>query len=842
MNRKIIPLFIVVAIEILVLAVFSFWYEPYSENIDSSADVFWYSSDRIISSVELNSELIEWNKLNSQEQKRVSVSEPYAYSKIVIENSSKKTKTYFILNRDYNAVSNLMEIRKFQMFYIQSDYPFVNKSVYKVQVPPETTNVYFMEIQGLSAIAVSPVVENEDGFFNQMLKDQVFLRCLFIAIGFFAFYLAAEHFVLKNFSLMSAGIITLIIDLIYILQNGILFKRPVSVFFSENRFIVPAICIIFLIAEIFATVMFIVLFKSVSLSRITMYVSFVPWFIFAGIESVSRLLNTRVFYEQTVPMSFLVSVLTYGIFIVQAYNITQKEKQEELLSYFTLNSKVSFSELLKVKNIPTQILVKIRDRLQQPLEIIQAISAMMSNTTEHTKIVAYSAVISDYIFEMKKILGFEFGSADKDKLPSENFFKVQNDFEPNDFAKFKNSAICIYGKENETNLSIKVILNGEGFFCRLTDSYDEVVSGIGREDFQMLLIEPSNESDGGLECFDLCRKIREKHNMLQFPVLMIISFYANYLVRSGYSAGVNDFVIRPFDSAELVSRCYSLLRLKNIFAQNQELSRQENEKSAFLYFVTHNVNTPLTLLLNRLEELSEFEPKMNRSQKEIFGDVKDAANEINGIIQNVLISFRISDGRYVNVKEKLFVEDVLDIIRPTMETKASAKNIKIEWKIPEFLPQVFCNRQALRGIITNLVDNAIKYSPENANVKVQIELSQEKTNRDYSEKDDGFGKDDDSKAAKPEKMILSVLDEGEGVSSDKIPLLFTRFEKIGTDSKTDFSDGSTDGSAKKNTSVGLGLYVANELAKMNGIRLEYKDSESGGACFYMVFDLNKPFE
>ncbi len=330
--------------------------------------------------------------------------------------------------------------------------------------------------------------------------------------------------------------------------------------------------------------------------------------------------------------------------------------------------------------------------------------------------------------------------------------------------------------------------------------------------------------------------------MLQFPVLMIISFYANYLVRSGYSCGVNDFVIRPFDSAELVSRCYSLLRLKNIFAQNQELSRQENEKSAFLYFVTHNVNTPLTLLLNRLEELSEFEPKMNQSQKEIFGDVKDAANEINGIIQNVLISFRISDGRYVNVKEKLFVEDVLDIIRPTMETKASAKNIKIEWKIPEFLPQVFCNRQALRGIITNLVDNAIKYSPENANVKVQVELSQGKTNLDDSEKGAGFGKNEDSETTKPEKMILSVLDEGEGVSSDKIPLLFTRFEKIGTDSKADFSDGSAIGPAKKNTSVGLGLYVANELAKMNGIRLGYKDSENGGACFYMVFDLNKPFE
>ena len=136
-----------------------------------------------------------------------------------------------------------------------------------------------------------------------------------------------------------------------------------------------------------------------------------------------------------------------------------------------------------------------------------------------------------------------------------------------------------------------------------------------------------------------------------------------------------------------------------------------------------------------------------------------------------------------------------------MESKASAREVTLFWDIPELLPQVNCNRQALRGIVTNLVDNAIKYSPNRGKVTIRISLKE-----------------------KPgELMVLSISDEGDGVPSDKIPLLFSRFENINKDS------------AIKRPSIGLGLYVANELAKMNSLRLQYSDAIEGGACFSLIF-------
>ncbi len=800
MIKKLLPLITAVAGEILFLIFFHCIYGPYGKNVAENTEIYYVPSDRMISSVELNSNLLQWKYFEGE---RECILDPYAYVKVVIKNNAQTDRTYFILNKDLNTRNVLMEFRGFQMYTVTEDYPSVNKSVYRVRIPAETEKTYFMEIKNVGVVAANPTVILEGSFFIQLLKDQVFLWVLLVGIGFFAMYFIAGFLVLKNFSLLLAGIAAVMLDVIYVVQIGVVLpiRSPV---FEETMFFTYGLSVTYLVFFLVSTVAFAKSIRVRAVNWITTYVAFIPWFLFGGIDSVSKLLGHRIFYEQIVPMAFLYSVVTYGIFIVHAYNITQKAKQDEILSFFTLNSQISFRDILKEKNIPTQLLIKVRDKLQQPLEIIQAVSSMMANNTDHSKIVAYSAVVSDYVLEMKKILGLEFLSVKDQNVPSRSAYELQKDFEFDDFEKFVDSSICIYGKETEINLSIKVILTGEGFSCFSTDSVERVVDGISKGEIQMMIIEPASD---GQAAFDFCREIRGKYNMLEFPILMIINFYANYLVRSGYSAGVNDFVIRPFDGAELVSRCYSLLQLKNVFLHNHELSRQENEKSAFLYFVTHNVNTPLTLLLNRVEEFSHLNTDMDDERREIFRDISDAVLEINEIIQNVLISFRISDGRYVNEPKKIFVEDTLDLIRPAMESKAAGRNVKIIWKIQEPLPQVNCCPQALRGIVTNLIDNAIKYTPVGSNVTVRLALGRQSK----------------------KTMILSVSDEGDGITSDKIPLLFSRFEKIGGEK----SSGTP--------SVGLGLFVANELAKMNGILLEYSDALEGGACFTLIFTLDEDF-
>ena len=842
MNKKILPLIACVAVEVLFLIFFHCTYVPYVCHDGVVTESWWLESDRMVSTTELNSDLLQWKEFTNFRQ---SISKEFAYSKIIIENKSHRPHSYYIVNQDVNAYASCLEFRGLQVISVDRRFDNFNRPIYKVNLLPGERRSFFLELSNGETIGLSPIVLDEKDFYPQGIKEQFFLWALVVLTAFCSINLVFYFFVLENRFLLVAGLASIFVVIVYLFTTSLI--HPIfdgSSFWLGKKYLLRSFEISFILGLVVLILDCVRHYNDHfrNLNYQTTLLSFVPWLLFEGIKIVGSLMNLRIFFEHVSLLSWFLSLMTYGIFIIRSCNITQITEQEEILSYFTLTSKISFKNLLRAKSVPSQMLIKVRDKIQQPLDIIQTISNMAEGTTDLGKMISYATVINEYVLEIKKILGLELSYPNEKGAFSHSELEMFKDTEM--VTDFKDQTLCIYGSDDDVILSEKIVLNGDGFFCVSVSSYEDIAGGIESGEYQMLVINPATD---GEEVFELCRKIRENYNVFQFPILMVINYYANYLVRRGYSVGVNDFIIRPFDSSELVSRCYSLLQLKRIFLHNQELSRQENEKSTFLYFVTHNVNTPLTLLLNRLDDFSRFLPEMNTEAREIFLDIKDSVNEIDGIIQNVLISFRISDGRYVNVQEKLFVEDILDVIRPVMEGRASAKNVKIDWQIPDILPQIKVNRQALRGIVTNLIDNAIKYSPENGTVWVKI--VQEALPESESTAGTVGGAASSSSystavaATAGSRMVLSVSDEGDGVPSSKIPLLFSRFDaaisgSLGSQASGMKGTNSRDGtknSSQKPTSVGLGLYVANELAKLNGIKLEYSDAQEGGACFTLYF-------
>lgn len=817
MNKKNRPLIVCVAVEILFLIFFHCIYSPYVRHTGVLSREMWVESDRMISSVELNSQFLQWKEVTGQ---RVSVSNQFAYVKVEIENESPIQRSYLVLNRDINTYIKFMEFRKFQMYPLKRSFEHSSRPAVRVSVLPGSKKTVFMELRNSDVIAVSPLVLDENDFYNQGWAEQFFLWTLTVLTAFLSLNFIAEFFVLKNKYLLISGLISVIIVFGYMFSTSLVFHDyDGRSLFMGRRYLLKFWDIAFLFGTVILFFEYIRHYNDFfgSQNLQTTVISFVPWLLFESISLAGSLLRVRIFYEHITLLSWFLSMMTFGIFIVRSFNISQEEEQAEILSYFTLTSKISFRELLHAKTVPSQVLVKVRDRLQQPLEIIQTIASLAGTTTDLSKIVSYSVVISDYVIEMKKILGLELSMQEEtDFLQTVDSDETKELPLDADFSQYQDQTLCIYGSDDDIVLSEKIILNGDGFYCVTISSYEDIEEGIKCGAYQMLIINPATD---GAEVFNLCQKIRENYNVFQFPILMVINYYANHLVRQGYSVGVNDFIIRPFDSSELTSRCCSLLRQKNIFNHNQQLIKHENEKNAFLYFVTHNVNTPLTLLLNRVEELSNYDTEFDGELHEIFCDVQEAVNEINEIIQNVLISFRISDGRFVNVTEHVFVEDILDAIRPAMESKAASHDVELDWRIQDILPQVNCNKQALRGIITNLVDNAIKYSPERGTVTIKV--SQEPVPLSELEGDDV---QEDLKKYGGNRIVLSVSDEGDGVPSSRVPYLFSRFEPQ-----------NNENADANRPSVGLGLYVANELSKLNKIRLEYSDAVEGGACFTMYF-------
>lgn len=369
----------------------------------------------------------------------------------------------------------------------------------------------------------------------------------------------------------------------------------------------------------------------------------------------------------------------------------------------------------------------------------------------------------------------------------------------------ENVSIGIFGKKNQDNLRLKKILQSFGFFVRIIENSQEALFAAQDNLIQMLLISADSEqifSEQNKDEFcKFCKTIRKKFTFFDFPILLLANKNSSSLGELGtkiFELELNDFLCEPFELSALLAKIQILFAYKNLYRKNQELLKSEREKSVLLYSVTHNVNIPLTILLNEIQNLDDerFETKSEIKSKEKSDSLKnifESAREINLIIQNALNSYKISDGRYIVNKKILNLLEELEYENSFLLRKARAKNQTFEFLCNVKNPKVFCDENSLKGIYANLLDNAIKYSEIGGKIKVKISS------------DENF-------------LLLSVIDEGVGIPKEKRSHLFERFAQIGTKATA------------QEKSCGLGLYVVNEICKLNDILLEYSenaDAESG---------------
>ncbi|MCR4954727.1 MAG: hybrid sensor histidine kinase/response regulator [Treponema sp.] len=469
--------------------------------------------------------------------------------------------------------------------------------------------------------------------------------------------------------------------------------------------------------------------------------------------------------------------------------------------YFINNMHVSSTPVIeKPKENKIVSIENILQEIIYPLQSIEVSAKALSNPLEPELQLSASKLITSNINQIKNIIGIN--TYNNEIEEEENFipFELQNIPVKDDISE--NISIGIYGKKTTNNERLNMILQTSGFFVRITDNSQEMLSFIEENLIHMLIISPESEQD---ECFTLCNVIRQKYSLIDLPILVLVNKYRSHLIEESFNAQINDFLIRPFDVSALLARIQILINYQNLYNEKQELLKSEKEKRTFLYFVTHNVNTPLTVLLNEMQTLSELSQKIAQEQTdsplpEVVKNIQESTNQINILIQNVLNSYKLSDGRFLINPTIIDLEEYLTIENKYLTAKAEFKKQSFIFECLSKSPRVFCDINSLKGIYTNLVDNAIKYTPFEGHIKIQI------TN------DKAY-------------VYLKIIDDGQGIPKEKQIVLFDRFANIG--SKPTWTEKS----------VGLGLYVVNEICKLNELTLDYTENTDApsGSIFTIRF-------
>lgn len=228
----------------------------------------------------------------------------------------------------------------------------------------------------------------------------------------------------------------------------------------------------------------------------------------------------------------------------------------------------------------------------------------------------------------------------------------------------------------------------------------------------------------------------------------------------------------------------------------------QNERDALLGIAAHELRNPLATILGYTEILSNYENLNHDKKKKIFAVLNERASHLQEIINNILDYARIDKGK---IEINLTKNDLLKLIEEIIiKSRFLAKNKKISLVFSTNLNECFCNidKVRLEEVITNLIDNAIKYSPQNSEVIIYLD----KTNN---------------------SVIIKVEDKGQGIKEDELKFLFELFSNVKLSSRPTSGEKST----------GLGLAICKKIVSLHKGTIKVKSKLGIGSTFIVEIPL-----
>lgn len=228
----------------------------------------------------------------------------------------------------------------------------------------------------------------------------------------------------------------------------------------------------------------------------------------------------------------------------------------------------------------------------------------------------------------------------------------------------------------------------------------------------------------------------------------------------------------------------------------EELKDLTDEKDEFMAIAAHDLRSPLGDSRALLQSIIRNYDKLDKNEVlSICEDILTMVLRMSSTVHNFLeLSHTGSRSQDLSTQP---IEITFLARRATMRhiARASAKGMTIEVSMPNGELWASGDASLVDAIVDNLISNAVKYSPMGSNIQLVI-------------------------GSEPKNPSICILDEGPGISDAKVHLLFTKYANIG--SKPTGGEGS----------LGLGLYLAQKLAKRMDATIKYKSGPNGnGACF-----------
>ncbi len=323
----------------------------------------------------------------------------------------------------------------------------------------------------------------------------------------------------------------------------------------------------------------------------------------------------------------------------------------------------------------------------------------------------------------------------------------------------------------------------------------------------------------GIDGFETCRRLKASEKTQHIPVIFMTGLTKTVDKVKGFELGAVDYITKPVEPEEMLVRVKTHLTIQqlqqDLYAKNKELQaslEREQElntfKSRFMSIASHEFRNPLTAILFSNNLLRRYTAKLSsekESDKEIVKDMVEELDSLEKPVGHMITTLdeilRVSKSEAKKLTFRPSSIDLGDLCQHVVErfNVTSPETHAVTFLNTTEHIQAFVDPKLVDQILSNLLSNALKYSPSGGNISCGL-----------------FRKNDD--------ILLSVKDEGIGISEDDRLRLFEAFHR---GVNVDEIQGA-----------GLGLSIVKQFVELHGGAINVKSQINRGTTFTVVLPLH----
>lgn len=326
------------------------------------------------------------------------------------------------------------------------------------------------------------------------------------------------------------------------------------------------------------------------------------------------------------------------------------------------------------------------------------------------------------------------------------------------------------------------------------------------------------------------KTVKYPANKFTFTLFQYDNMFAPISLGDNFFGCIEIFKETPFTSED--ATCFQTiaqqvsLPLKSatlyqeIKETNKKLEKLERLKSEFISIVSHELRTPLTAIKNSMDILSGGKcGELNEAGGKFLSMAQRNVKRLGGIINDLLDLSKIEAGKMDYHFANMNIHTVIDFVKSSLSVMAKEKGLNLIAEETANLPEIYADSQRLEQVLTNLVSNAIKFTPEGKTITIRSHIA----DAVQLNANDCFK--DDLKRLSGKYIVVCVEDEGIGIAEKDLLRAFDKFAQI------------ENSLSRKAGGSGLGLPIAKQLLEAHNGAIWCDSEPEKGSRFYFALPI-----